>query len=53
MDSHIISLYTKGMTTREVVATFKEMYNAVVSSTLISKFNDAVKSRLQSAKPIT
>ena len=31
------------MTTREIVATFKEMYDADVSPTLISKVTDAVK----------
>ncbi|HDV8404496.1 TPA: transposase, partial [Escherichia coli] len=36
MDSQILSLYAKGMTTREIVATFKEMYDADVSPTLIS-----------------
>ncbi|WP_312754944.1 transposase, partial [Escherichia coli] len=34
MDSQILSLYAKGMTTREIVATFKEMYDADVSPTL-------------------
>jgi len=33
IDSQILSLYTKGMTTREIVATFKEMYDTDVSST--------------------
>ena len=31
MDDKILSLYAKGMTTREIVATFKEMYDADVS----------------------
>ena len=30
------------MTTREIVATFKEMYDADVSANLISKVTDAV-----------
>ena len=38
----MISLYAKGMTTREIVATFKEMYGADVSASLISKVTDAV-----------
>jgi transposase-like protein len=42
MDDKILSLYAKGMTTREIVATFKEMYDADVSATLISKVTDAV-----------
>lgn len=35
MDSQILSLYAKGMTTREIVTTFKEMYDSDVSPTLI------------------
>ena len=31
MDSQILSLYAKGMTTREIVSTFKELYDADVS----------------------
>ncbi len=46
MDSQILSLYTKGMTTREIVPTFKEMYDADVSPTLISKVTDAVKEQV-------
>ena len=42
MDDKILSLYAKGMTTREIVATFKEMYGADVSPALISKVTDAV-----------
>tara|TARA_B100000963_G_C22550452_1_gene636527 strand:+ start:86 stop:1294 length:1209 start_codon:yes stop_codon:yes gene_type:complete len=42
MDEKILSLYTKGMTTREIVATFKDMYDANVSPTLISKVTNAV-----------
>jgi putative transposase len=34
------------MTTREIVATFKEMYDADVSATLISKVTDAVKEQV-------
>ena len=42
MDDKILCLYAKGMTTREIVATFKEMYDADVSAPLISKVTDAV-----------
>jgi transposase-like protein len=42
MDDKILSLYAKGMTTREIVATFKEMYDADISATLISRVTDAV-----------
>ncbi|MFE4067837.1 transposase, partial [Escherichia coli] len=34
MDNQILSLYAKGMTTREIVAAFKELYDADVSPTL-------------------
>ncbi len=46
MYSQILSLYAKGMTTREIVATFREMYDADVSPTLISKVTDAVKEQV-------
>lgn len=46
MDSQILYLYAKGMTTREIVATFKEMYDADVSPTLISKVTDALKEQI-------
>ena len=46
MVDKILSLYAKGMTTREIVATFKEMYGAEVSATLISKVTDAVIERV-------
>ncbi|WP_063360019.1 IS256 family transposase [Pseudoalteromonas luteoviolacea] len=42
MDDKILSLYAKGMTTREIVETFKEMYDADVSPSLISRVTDAV-----------
>jgi len=42
MDDKIHCLYAKGMTTREIVAAFKEMYDADVSATLISKVTNAV-----------
>ncbi|KKF37234.1 IS256 family transposase [Erwinia tracheiphila] len=46
MDSQILSLYAKGMTTREIVDTFKEMYDTDVSPALISKVTDAVKEQV-------
>lgn len=42
MDSQILALYARGMTTREITAAFKEMYDADVSPALISKVTDAV-----------
>jgi transposase-like protein len=41
-DDQILALYARGMSTRDIVATFKEMYDADVSATLISKVTDAV-----------
>jgi transposase-like protein len=46
MDDKILSLYAKGMSTRDIVATFKEIYGADVSPTLISKVTDAVIERV-------
>ncbi len=42
MDDKVLSLYAKGMTTREISATFKETYDADVSATLVSRVTDAV-----------
>ena len=42
MDDKILLLYAQGMTTRESVATFKAMYGADVSASLVSKVTDAV-----------
>jgi putative transposase len=41
-DDQILALYSRGMTTRDIAATFKEMYGAEVSHTLVSKVTDAV-----------
>ena len=41
-DDQILALYAKGMSTRDIVATFKEMYDADVSASLISKVTNAV-----------
>lgn len=42
MDDNVLSLDAKGMTTRKIVATFKELYGADVSATLISRITDSV-----------
>lgn len=42
MDDQILTLYSKGLSTREIVQTFKEMYDADVSPTLISRVTDRV-----------
>ncbi len=41
-DDQILALYARGMSTRDIVATFKEMYDADVSPTLISNVTNAV-----------
>ena len=41
-DNQILCLYAKGMTTRQIVDAFEEMYGAKVSATLVSKVTDAV-----------
>ena len=42
MDDKILFLYAQGMTTREICKTFKELYDADVSASLISKVTNAV-----------
>jgi len=46
MDDQILALYAKGMTTRDIVATFKELYGADVSPTLVSKVTEAVMEKV-------
>lgn len=46
MDDKILSLYAKGLTTRDIADTFKEMYGAEVSATLISNVTDSVLERV-------
>ncbi len=42
LDKQILHLYAKGMTTRDISDTLKDMYDTDVSHTLISKVTDAV-----------
>jgi transposase-like protein len=42
MNERILSLYAKGMTTREIEAAFEEMYGAEISPALISKVTESV-----------
>lgn len=42
MDDQILTLYAKGLSTRKIVAAFKEMYDADMSATLISRVTDRV-----------
>lgn len=46
MDDQILALYAKGLSTRDIVAMFKEMYDADVSASLISRVTDAVLERV-------
>ena len=42
MVDKILFLYAQGMSTHEIVTTFKERYGADVSASLVSKVTDAV-----------
>jgi len=42
MDNQILSLYAKGMSTRDIVDAFQEMYGAEISAGLVSKVTNAV-----------
>ena len=42
MDDQILALYAKGMSTRDIVDAFREMYGAEISATLVSKVTDRV-----------
>lgn len=42
LEKHILSLYARGMTTRDIADSIAEMYGADVSHTLISNVTDAV-----------
>ncbi len=46
-DSQIFALYSKGMTTRDIVATLKEMYGADVSPTLVSMVTESILEKVQ------
>jgi len=42
MDDQILALYAKGMTTRDIVAAFDEMYGAEISPSLVSQVTNHV-----------
>ena len=54
MDDQILTLFAKGLSTREIVSAFKEMYDADVSATLISKVTERVLEQITSwqARPL-
>mgnify|MGYP005654396729 FL=1 len=41
-DDQILTLYAKGMSSRDIVDTFKQMYGADISATLVSKVTESV-----------
>ena len=47
LDDQILALYAKGMSTRDIAATLKELYDADVSTALISKVTDRVLEQVQ------
>jgi len=47
MDDQILALYAKGMSTRDIVATFKELYDADISPALVSRVTDQVLTHVQ------
>lgn len=42
MDDQMLAMYAKGMSTRDIVAMFKELYDADISPTLVSRVTDQV-----------
>ncbi|WP_429106288.1 IS256 family transposase [Aeromonas allosaccharophila] len=42
MDDQILALYAKGLSTRDIVDAFKEMYDADISATLVSRVTERV-----------
>jgi putative transposase len=46
-DDAILSLYAKGMTTRDISSTLKELYKVEVSHTLISEVTEAVEQEVR------
>jgi putative transposase len=45
-DDKILTLYAKGMSTRDIVETFRELYGADISPTLVSNVTEAVLSKV-------
>jgi len=45
-DDKILTLYAKGMTTRDIVDTFQEMYGATISATQVSNITEAVMEKI-------
>ena len=53
-DDQILALYAKGMSTRDIVAMFKELYDANISPTLVSRVTENVLERVEAwqARPL-
>lgn len=47
MDDQILALYASGLSTRDIVAAFKSMYDVDVSASLISQVTDSVMERVR------
>jgi putative transposase len=45
-DDKTLTLYAKGMTTRNIVDTFQEMYGAAISPTQVSNITEAVMEKI-------
>lgn len=46
MDEQILACYARGMSTRDIAATFEEMYGARVSHEVIARVTDSVKEKV-------
>ena len=46
MDEQILTLYAKGMSTRDITATFQEMYGAEISAGLVSQVTNSVMDKV-------
>ena len=42
LDHQVITQYSEGMTSREIIATIKEMYDVYISPTLVNHITDSV-----------
>ena len=42
LDHQVIAQYSEGMTSREIIATIKEMYDVYISPTLVNHITDSV-----------
>lgn len=47
MDDQVLCLYAKGMTTRDIVDAFEEMYGAEISAGLVSQITNSVMEKVQ------